>query len=108
MTTIAQRERTQMRTKLYTGHMMVTNGRGGQPIPESCANERKPGLVQMWSKYLTSELAASKPTLSLPDVATMLEQRQTPRFHAMVPRDLSEAEVSVIRAWYDAAKHQEV
>ena len=107
MTTTAQRERTETRSKLYTGHSKVVNGRGGAPIPESSTDERKPGLVQMWSKYLTSELAASKPTLSLPDVATMLEQRKTPRFNAMVPRDLSDAEISAIRAWHDAAKQQE-
>ena len=50
MTTDAQWERTLMRIKLYVGHMVVTNGRGGQPIAEY--DERKPGWVQMWLKYI--------------------------------------------------------
>ena len=99
--------RNELRIKLYTGRTKVANGRGGAPIPESCADERKPGLVEMWPKYLTSELAASNPTLSLPDVAAMLEHRETPKYNAMVPRLLADAEVTVIQAWYDAAKRQE-
>ncbi len=36
MTTAAQRERTQLRTKLYTGCMIPgSHGRGGARIPES-------------------------------------------------------------------------
>jgi hypothetical protein len=58
--------RNELRVKLYTGRTKVAKGRGGAPIPESCADERKPGLVQMWPKYLTPERAASKPTLSDP------------------------------------------
>ena len=40
--------------------------------------------------------------------AAMLEQRATPKYNAMVPRPLSDPEVAVIQAWYDAAKRQEV
>ena len=36
----------------------------------------------------------------------MLEARQTPAFHAMAPRPLSEHEVAVIRAWGAKAKEQ--
>ena len=107
MTTADRFERTALRIKLYTCHTLVRYGRGGARIPESYADESKPGLVQMWPKYLTSELAASKPTLSLPDVAAMLEHRETPKYNAMVPRDLSDAEVSAIQAWFSAAKQQE-
>ena len=45
MPTAAQRERTQMRTKLYTGHTIIMGGRGGAPIPESSADAERPGLV---------------------------------------------------------------
>ena len=71
--------RNELRIKLYTRRTKVANGRGGASVPESCTDERKPGLIQMWPKYLTSERAASKPTLSLPDVAAMLEHRKTPK-----------------------------
>ena len=72
-----------MRTKLYTGHMIPMGGRGGAPIPESSADASRPGLIQMWPIYLDMELAAAKPTLSLPDVAAMLEQQQMPAFNAL-------------------------
>ena len=36
----------------------------------------------------------------------MLEARQTPAFHAMAPRPLSEHEVAVIRAWLAKAEEQ--
>ena len=90
--------RNELRMKLYTGRTRVVNGRGGAPIPESCADEKKPGLIEMWPKYLASERTASKLTLWLPDVAAMLEQRATPRYNAMVPRPLSDPEVVVIQA----------
>ena len=73
-----QKERTALRTKLYSGCTLVFAGRGGVPIPESCADKRKPGLVEMWPKYLTVELAASKPTLSLPDVACIPARLKVP------------------------------
>ena len=31
--------RNELRMKLYTGRTRVVNGRGGAPIPESCADE---------------------------------------------------------------------
>ena len=37
----------------------------------------------------------------------MLEARQTPSFHAMAPRPLSEREVAVIRAWLAKAEEQQ-
>ena len=37
----------------------------------------------------------------------MLEARQTPAFHAMAPRPLSEHEVAVIRAWHSKAEEQQ-
>ena len=43
MTTPAQRERTQLRTKLYTGRQIPSKGRGGGDIDES-------DLLQMWPK----------------------------------------------------------
>jgi len=95
------------RQKLYAARTPLYGGRGGVAIPESSADARRPGLVQMWPLYLDAELAAAKPTLSLPDVAAMLEQRATPQFHGFAPRPLSENEVRVIRAWYDAAKARE-
>ena len=79
MTTPAQRERTQLRTKLYTRRQIPSNGRGGGDIDES-------DLLQMWPKFLDMERSAAKPTLTLPGVAAMLEARQTPAFHAMAPR----------------------
>ena len=94
MPTAAQRERTQMRTKLYTGHMIPMGGRGGAPIPESSADASRPGLIQMWPIYLGMELAAAKPTLSLPDVAAMMELQQAPAFHALAARQLSENELA--------------
>ena len=108
MTTADRFERTALRIKLYTCHTLVRYGRGGARIPESYADESKPGLVQMWPKYLTSELAASKPTLSLPDVAAMLEHRKTPKYNSIKRRSLTDSEVAVIQAWYDAAKRKEV
>ena len=102
-----QNMRNEFRIKLFTGCTKLLVGRGGAPIPESCADERKPGLVEMWPQYLTSERAASKPTLSLPDVAAMLEHRETPKYNTMVPRLLTDAEVTAIQAWYDAAKREE-
>ena len=107
MPTAAQRERTQMRTKLYTGHMIPMGGRGGAPIPESNADASRPGLIQMWPIYLDMELAAAKPTLSLPDVAAMLEQQQAPAFHALAARQLSENELATIRAWYGRAREKQ-
>ena len=55
MPTTAQRERTQLRTKLYSGHEVPGSGRGGGIIPESRADASHPGLVQMWPKYLAME-----------------------------------------------------
>ena len=107
MPTAAQRERTQMRTKLYSGHMIPMGGRGGAPIPESNADASRPGLIQMWPIYLDMELAAAKPTLSLPDVAAMLEQQQAPAFHALAARQLSENELATIRAWYGRAQEKQ-
>ena len=62
-----QNNRTQTRRQLYTGHAIVVEGRGGVVIREGC-------LLQMWPKYLTSERAALKPTLLLPDAVAMLKQ----------------------------------
>ena len=90
MKTPAQRERTQLRTKLYTRRHIPSNGRGGGDIDES-------DLRQMWPKFLDTERSPAKPTLTLPGIAAMLEARQTPAFHAMAPRPLSEREIAVIR-----------
>ena len=100
MTTPAQRERTQLRTKLFTGRQIRSKGRGGGDIDES-------DLLQMWPKYLDMERSAAKRTLSLPDVAAMLENQQTPVFNALQPRPLSEREVAVIRAWHSKAEEQQ-
>ena len=100
MTTPAQRERTQLRTKLYTGRQIPNKGRGGGDIDES-------DLLQMWPKHLDMERSAAKRTLSLPDVAAMLENQQTPVFNALQPRPLSEREVAVIRAWHSKAEEQQ-
>ena len=75
MTILAQRERTQLRTKLYTGRQIPNKGRGGGDIDES-------DLLQMWPKFLDMERSAAKPSLTLPGIAAMLEARQTPAFHA--------------------------
>ena len=103
-TTDTQNERKHLRANLYTGHMTAGSGRGGAKIQESSADEKKPGLVQMWPKYLDMEINASKPTLTLPDVNDMIDRRKTPRFHAMVPRDLSGAELRAVQSWYEVAK----
>ena len=58
----------------------------------------------MWPKYLDMEINASKPTLTLPDVDDIIDRRKTPRFHAMVPRDLSDAELRAVQSWYEVAK----
>jgi hypothetical protein len=100
MTTPAQRERTQLRTKLYIRRQIPSNGGGGGDIDES-------DLLQMWPKFLDMERSAAKPTLTLPGIAAMLEARQTPAFHAMAPRPLSEHEVAVIRAWHAKAEEQQ-
>ena len=56
MTTAAQRERTPMRTKLYTGCMIPgSHGRSGARIPESSRDAARPGLVQLWPAYLDKE-----------------------------------------------------
>jgi len=108
MTTAAQRERTQLRTKLYTGCMIPgSHGRGGARIPESSRDAARPGLVQLWPTYLDKERAAAKPTLTLVGVKAMLEEEQTPAFKAFAPRRLSGGEVAVIRAWYEKAQQQE-
>ena len=95
----AQRERTQLRTKLYTGHMIPSNGRGGGGIDES-------DLLPMWPKHLDMEHAAAKPTLTLPDIAAMLGTHKTPAFHAMVPRTLSGSEITTTRTWLARAEEQ--
>ena len=108
MTTAAQRERTQLRTKLYTGCMIPgSHGRGGARIPESSRDAARPGLVQLWPAYLDKERAAAKPTLTLVGVKAMLEEEQTPDFKAFAPRRLSGGEMAVIRAWYEKAQQQE-
>ena len=84
MTTPAQRERTQLRTKLYTHRRIPSTGRGGGNIDES-------DLLQLWPKLLDTERSAAKPSLTL---------------HAMAPRPLSEHEVAVIRAWLAKAEEQ--
>ena len=48
MPTDAQRERTLMRMKCYTGYTKPDNGRGRVPVPVSSASATKLGLVQMW------------------------------------------------------------
>ena len=97
MTTAVQRERTQMRTKLYTGCMIHgSHGRGGARILESSRDASRPGLVQLWPTYLDKERAAAKPTLTLVGVKAMLEEEQTPAFKAFAPR-----------AWYEKAQQQE-
>ena len=84
MTTPAQRERTQLRTKLYTRRRIPSTGRGGGNIDES-------DLLQLWPKLLDMERSAAKHSLTL---------------HAMAPRPLSEHEVAVIRAWLAKAEEQ--
>ena len=91
-------DRNNGRQKLYTGQTRVVNGRGGGPVPE-------PDLIETWPVYLDAELAAPKPTISLPDVADMLEAKQTPTYNAMKPRALSEAELAVIKTWYEKASN---
>jgi len=93
-------DRKRLRQQVYTALTTVVQGRGGDDITES-------RLLQMWPQYLDVERAAAKPTLSLADVAAMLEGKQTPQYHAMRPRDLSEAELAVISAWHAKAQAEE-
>ena len=64
-------------------------------------------LLDTWPNYLDAEFAAAKPTLSLLDVKQTLDLTQTPRYHAMPPRDLTEAEVTVFRTWYETASQKQ-
>ena len=59
----------------------------------------------MWPILIDMGRSAAKPSLTLPGIAAMLEARQTPAFHAMAPRPLSEHE-AVIRAWLAKAEEQ--
>ena len=54
MTTPVQRERTLLRTKLYTRRQIPSNGRGGGDIDES-------DFLQMWPELLDMERSAAKP-----------------------------------------------
>jgi len=104
MTTTAQRKRTELRTKLYTGCMIPgSHGRGGDAIEEGSTDVTRPGLVQMWPTYLDLERRAAKNRLTMLGVAHMLDKQKTPAFNTLPPRPLSENEVRVIQAWYDAA-----
>ena len=107
MKTPAQRERTQLRKKLYTGRMIPANGRGGLAIPESSPDGARPGLVQLWPTYLDSERAAARPTLTMVGVSGMLDQEQTPAFKGFTPRMLSSGEVAVISTWHQTVHQQE-
>ena len=107
MTTAAQRERTDLRQKLYTGRMTPGSGRGGLEIPESSCDARRPGRVQLWPTYLDHERTAAKPTLTLVGVKEMLDEEKTPAFKGFAPRPLSSGEVDVILAWYQKAQQQE-
>jgi hypothetical protein len=78
----------EMRRKLYTAQHRVVDGRGGGPVSESCSKEGRSGLVRLWPEYLNMEFAATKPTLAMPDVKQMIEQRETPRYRSMDPRTL--------------------
>ena len=89
MTTAAQRERTDLRQKLYTGRMTPGSGRGGLEIPVSSRDARRPGRVQLWPTYLDHERTAAKPTLTLVGVKAMLEEKHTPAFKAFARRPLS-------------------
>ena len=60
----------------------------------------------MWLKLLDMRRSAAKPSLTLPGIASMQEAHQTPAFHAMAPRPLSEHEVAVISAWRAKAEEQ--
>ena len=93
-----QRDRSNLRALLYT--RKAPNHHTGY-ADTSVRSEAL--VVQGWPRYLTYELDAARPTLTLPDVGVMLERRTTPRYHQMVPRDLADDEIDAIRAWYDAA-----
>lgn len=92
--------RTEMRQQLYAGCTRVKDGRPGVDIPTS-------RLLEMWPKYLDIERAAAKPTLTLTDVAAMLEEKETPRFNALLPRKLCEEELDAIRIWFRKADAEE-
>ena len=68
----ATMEREHVRHVCDTATARVVQGRGGAPVSEG-------QLVELWPQCIRAELAAPRPTWSLPVVAHMLEQRATPR-----------------------------
>ena len=96
-----------MRRKLYTAKHRVVGGEGGRPVPESSSNNGKSGLVQLWPLFLDQEFQVARPSLSMPDVKHMIDCRETPRYHDMPPRQLSDAEVDAINTWYEAAARKQ-
>ena len=95
MPTPAQRERTEMREKLY-----ACKTRGGGDVCELAR-------VQLWPLYLEIELRAAKPTLTLAGMAVMIEEEQTPAFGKFPQRPLTQPELVTIRAFYDNAAAQQ-
>ena len=85
--TVAQRQRANMRTKLFTGNNLPqSNGRGEGPLSEAT-------LAELWPTYLTSERTATRPTLFMRGIQEMIAEKKTPGFRKYQPRELSEVEV---------------
>ena len=64
-------------------------------------------LVQKWPTYLGLELGSARPTLTLPDIAQIIEDRRTPEYNDMQSRPLVDAEVEVIQSWHEAASREQ-
>ena len=77
---------------------------GGNEISEA-------ELVRLWWSFLDNEstpTAYNRPKLCVPDVQAMVELGETPRFNALTPRTLSEAELVRIKDWIGKAHEKQV
>ena len=95
MPSSSQRQRTDLRQKLYGAVARTPDADGGGVVDHVFA-------MNAWPKFLDIEFAAARPTLHLPDVKHMLETQTTPLFNSMEPRTLADCEIQIIQSWYDA------
>ena len=76
-----------MRRKLLTGRSKTVGDRGGCEVSDN-------DLAALWPLFLNEDMEAARPSLSMPDVEFMIEQRETWRYHSMDPRPLKDAEMT--------------
>ena len=90
-----------MRRKLLTGRSKTVGDRGGCEVSDN-------DLAALWPLFLNEDMEAARPSLSMPDVEFMIEQRETWRYHGMDPRPLKDAEMTAIKVWYESARAKKV